>query len=161
MTVFIAPPFDADIQDRLLALNNAHAVELSYKSPEGFADLFARASHVRAAPDGLALIVGFDEACSYDNPNFSWLKKRFPRFYYIDRVVVSEAARGRGLARRFYSELEERARAEGRERLVCEINSVPPNPQSDAFHKALGFAPVGEREAGEGKTVRYWAKELG
>lgn len=161
MTGFIAPPFAAEIQERLLALNNAHAVELSYKTPEGFADLLARASHVRAEADGLALIVAFDEACSYDNANFFWLKERFPRFYYIDRVVVSEAARGRGLARRFYSELEERARAGGRERLVCEINSVPPNPQSDAFHQALGFEPVGEREAGEGKVVRYWARELG
>lgn len=160
MTGFIAPPFAAEIQDKLLALNNAHAVELSYKTPEGFADLFARASHVRAEKDGLALIVGFDEQCSYDNPNFFWLKKRFARFYYIDRVVVSEAARGRGLARRFYSELEDRARDEGRERLVCEINSVPPNPQSDAFHQALGFSPVGEQELGAGKTVRYWAREL-
>ncbi len=160
MTAFIAPPFAPEVQETLLALNNAHAVELSYKTPEGFADLFARASHVRAEPQGLALIVAFDEACSYDNANFFWLKLRFPRFYYIDRVVVSEAARGRGLARRFYAELEDRARAEGRERLVCEINSVPPNPQSDAFHQALGFAPVGERDAGEGKVVRYWAREL-
>ncbi|KAI9010259.1 putative Acetyltransferase, GNAT family [Hyaloraphidium curvatum] len=160
MAAFIEPPFAPETQDRLLELNNAHAVELSYKTPEGFADLFSRASHVRAEADGLALIVAFDETCDYDNPNFSWLRKRFPRFYYIDRVVVGEAARGRGLARRMYAELEQRTRAEGRERLVCEINAVPPNPQSDAFHQALGFFPVGEQKLGGGKIVRYWAKEL-
>ena len=110
---------------------------------------------------GLALIVAFDESCIYDNPNFAWLKARFERFYYIDRVVVAGAARGRGLARAIYAELEDRARREGRERLVCEINSVPPNPQSDAFHEALGFQPVGSQElAGTGKTVRYWAREF-
>ena len=160
--MFIAPPFDTKVFETLLALNNDHAEELSYKTREGFLDLMAAASHVRAEPAGLALLVAFHEGCSYDSPNFAWLKARFPRFNYIDRVVVSEAARGRGLARRLYAELEEVTRHEGRERLVCEINSVPPNPDSDAFHTALGFAPVGEQHLGDrGKTVRYWAKDLG
>ena len=51
--------------------------------------------------------------------------------------------------------------AEGRERLVCEINSEPPNPQSDAFHRKLGFhAGRSQVLEGKGKTVRYWAREL-
>ena len=146
---------------RLLSLNNLHAEELSYQTPQAFGDLLKAASHVRATADGLALIVAFDEGCTYNNPNFFWLKARYRRFNYIDRVVVSEKARGRGLARKLYSALEEQTRADGRERLVCEINSVPPNPASDAFHVALGFHPVGEQVLAErGKTVRYWAKEL-
>jgi hypothetical protein len=158
---FISPPYTEDILGRLLALNNAHAEELSYKTPDDFAALIAAASHVRAEPQGLALLVAFDDACTYDNPNFFWLKQRFQRFYYIDRVVVSAAARGRGLARAFYAELEARARREGRERLACEINSVPANPQSDAFHEALGFKPIGNRtEQGKAKTVRYWTREF-
>ena len=132
------------------------------KTWEGFRDLIAAASHVRAEPAGLALIVAFHEGCTYDNPNFAWLKMRFPRFSYIDRVVVSEKARGRGLARKLYAALEDQTRAEARERLVCEINAVPPNPESDAFHVALGFHPVGEQALSDRrKTVRYWAKELG
>ena len=158
---FMSPPYTEDILDRLLALNNAHAEELSYKTPEGFAALIAAVSHVRAEPHGLALLVAFDDACTYDNANFAWLKQRFARFYYIDRVVVSEQARGRGLARAFYAGLEERARLEGCQRLVCEINSVPPNPQSDAFHQKLGFEPVGEQFLESyGRTVRYWSREL-
>ncbi|WP_373503267.1 GNAT family N-acetyltransferase [Aestuariivirga sp.] len=161
MTALVDPPFDPPLMAELLALNNAHAEELSYKTPEAFDQLIRAASHVRAEPYGLALIVAFDENCVYDNPNFAWLKARFARFYYIDRVVVAGAARGRGLARAIYAELEDRARYEGRERLVCEINSVPPNPQSDAFHEALGFKSVGSQElAGTGKTVRYWAREF-
>ena len=158
----VAPPFGEPLFARLLALNNAHAEELSYKTPEGFRALIAAASHVRAEANGLALIVAFDEACTYDNPNFAWLKARYRRFYYIDRVVVSAEARGRSLARRFYDDLATRTRAEGRERLVCEINSVPPNPVSDSFHTKLGFAPVGEQALEDrGKVVRYWARELG
>jgi len=76
-------------------------------------------------------------------------------------VVVDAAARGRGLARQLYADLERRAREEGRERLVCEINANPANPKSDSFHRALGFVPVGEQSlADRGKTVRYWAKDF-
>lgn len=159
---FITPPFSEELFAKLLSLNNAHATELSFKTEEGFRRLLAAASFVRAEPDGLALLVGFNETCDYDSPNFLWLQQHYPRFNYVDRVVVSEAARGRGLARRLYDAFESVTRAEDRERLVCEINSVPPNPASDSFHEALGFVVVGEqRFQDSGKTVRYWAKELG
>ena len=116
---------------------------------------------MRAEPSGQALIVAFDERCNYDSPNFLWLKSRYAAFYYVDRVVVNGAARGQGLARKLYAGLEERTRSEGRERLVCEINAEPANPASDAFHRVLGFSPVGEQTLeGRGKTVRYWAKQL-
>jgi len=161
MSGLLAPPFDGGLFKSLLALNNAHAEELSYKTAGDLLALFHAASHVRAEAAGLALFVAFDDGCSYDNPNFAWFRSRYSRFYYIDRVVVDAAARGRGLARLLYDDLERRARREGRERLVCEINASPPNPQSDSFHCALGFVPVGEqRLADRGKTVRYWAKNV-
>jgi predicted GNAT superfamily acetyltransferase len=158
---FIAPPFESRLFAALLALNNAHAEELSYQTPEAFRDLLSRASYVRAEPHGLALLVAFNECCGYDNPNFNWLRARFPRFNYIDRVVVHDKARSLGHARALYAALEEDTRTEGRERLVCEINLRPPNPGSDAFHKKLGFEPVGNQllEA-SGKTVCYWVKKL-
>ena len=162
MTLWATPPFGEGLFQALLELNNAHAEELSFKTPEGFRELMRAASHVRAESKGLALLVALNETCNYDNPNFAWLMTRFPRFNYIDRVVVSGKARGLGLARELYAGLEERTLAEGRERLVCEINSVPPNPASDAFHARLGFQPVGEQHLEDRrKTVRYWAKELG
>ena len=157
----LPPPYTDDLFGRLLALNNAHAADLSWKSPEDFALLLDTASHVRAETQGLALIVAMHEGCTYENPNFAWHARRFPHFYYIDRVVVSGAARGRGLARQLYADLEAVARAEGRQRLVCEINAEPPNPQSDAFHQKLGFEPVGEQFLESyGRTVRYWSREL-
>lgn len=158
---FLGPPFTEDVLAAALELNNAHAEELSFHTRESFAKLLADAAFVRMAPQGLALIVAFHEGCTYVNPNFSWFTARFQSFYYIDRVVVSAAARGRGLARQLYEALEAEARAGGHERLVCEINAAPPNPQSDAFHQRLGFVPVGEQHlADRGKTVRYWSKDL-
>ncbi|NJM28958.1 MAG: GNAT family N-acetyltransferase [Rhizobiales bacterium] len=160
-TEFVAPPFGRGLLEKLRALNNAHALELSYAAEPEFLALIAAASTVRAEASGLALLIAFDETCTYASPNFAWLKSKFPRFIYIDRIVVDEQARGMGLARKLYAELEIRAREQSRERLVCEINSVPPNPSSDAFHRALGFLPVGKQVLkGKGKTVRYWAKEF-
>jgi predicted GNAT superfamily acetyltransferase len=161
LSEIVPPPFSEKLFGVLLDLNNAHAEELSFKTADGLRELFASASHVHAEENGLALLVAFSETCRYDNPNFAWLVARFPRFNYIDRVVVSEKARGLGLARELYAGLERQTLAEGRERLVCEINAIPPNPASDAFHKKLGFQPVGEQHLEDrGKTVRYWAKEL-
>jgi len=76
-------------------------------------------------------------------------------------VVVAPAARGLGLARLLYENLFARAKADSHTRIVCEVNAVPPNPASDAFHAKLGFAEVGKAIiAGGTKTVRYFAHDL-
>ncbi|MHB1205217.1 MAG: GNAT family N-acetyltransferase [Rhodospirillaceae bacterium] len=109
--------------------------------------------------DAEALLLAFDQDAGYDNPNFRWFKSRFPRFVYIDRVVVAQAMRGRGLARTLYQALFARAAAAGQARVVCEINQQPPNPGSDAFHASLAFEPVGGAVL-PGKTVRYFSRTL-
>jgi predicted GNAT superfamily acetyltransferase len=158
---FVTPPFSGPLLDKLIALNNAHAEELSFMSAEAFHGLLAIAHVVMAEESGLALLIAFRDDSTYDNPNFHWLKLRYQSLIYIDRIVVSEEARGQGLARRLYEALERRAVEEGRRRLVCEINLEPPSLPSEKFHETLGFRPVGsQRLADAKKTVRYWSKEL-
>ena len=155
MTPALRTPTAADAA-ALLALNNAHAVELSELTAAGLARLFAAAFRVRMAEEGAALLVAFDQDAEYDSPNFLWFRGRYPRFVYVDRVVVAAMARGRGLARALYADLFAAARAVGHAYIVCEVNSDPPNPASDAFHAALGFVEVGRaRLPDRGKAVRY------
>ena len=52
-----------------------------------------------------ALLLTFDQAADYDSPNFLWFRERYPAFVYVDRVVVADSARGRGLARALYDDL--------------------------------------------------------
>ena len=128
-------PVEVDL-DWLLALNNEHAEELSLLAPARLAHLLSTAFHARVvAPD--ALLVAFDQDADYDSPNFLWFRERRARFVYVDRVVVSPAARGRGLARALYSGLFDSALTAGHALICCEVNSAPPNPASDAFHAAL------------------------
>lgn len=89
----------------LLSLNNAHALELSWLEPDRFAKLVSEAFVARRAGADDALLLAFDQDADYDSVNFLWFRERFDRFVYVDRVVVADAARGRGLARRLYDDL--------------------------------------------------------
>ena len=145
----------------LLALNNAHAQELSWLEADRLTSLIARAFLASRIGSLEAFLLAFDQDADYDSPNFLWFKSRYDRFVYVDRIVVAPEARGRGHARTLYDDLFARAARAGHDRVVCEINSEPPNPASDAFHAALGFAEVGSAVIhGGAKTVRYLARVL-
>ncbi len=150
---------DSDI-DWIHALNKVHEVELSPLTRDGVVSMVGRATYSRTI-DGGAFLLGFDQNGDYDSPNFIWHRDRFARFLYVDRIAVAATHRRRGLAAKLYDDIFAFAAKRGDERVVCEVNSDPPNPASDAFHEALGFKVVGEAYLDDrGKTVRYLAKEL-
>jgi uncharacterized protein len=143
-----------------LALNNAHAVELSWLAPERFSALIQRAFLARRI-GGEAFLLAFEQDADYDSPNFLWFRARHARFVYVDRIVVAPHARGRGHAHRLYDDLFARARQAGHDQIVCEVNIHPPNLASDAFHAALGFREIGQAAIDDGrKTVRYLRRAL-
>jgi len=145
----------------LLALNNAHARELSWLEPARLQHLIEQAFLARRIGDLDAFLLAFDQDADYDSPNFRWFCARYPRFVYVDRIVVAASARGQGCARRLYRDLFEHATGAGHERVVCEVNSRPPNPASDAFHATLGFVEVGSASIhDDSKTVRYLSHTL-
>jgi len=149
--------------EALLALNNAHALELSWLEPERLRHLVREAFLAKRIGDAeaflMAFLLAFDQDADYDSPNFLWFRSRYPRFVYVDRIVVAPSARGRGHARRLYLDLFEQARAAGHDRIVCEVNADPPNPASDAFHADLGFIEVGTAAIhGGSKTVSYLSR---
>jgi uncharacterized protein len=154
-------PSDVSPGTDLLALNNAHAQELSWLEPERFIHLLRNAFLARSIGHADAFLLAFDQDADYDSPNFLWFRRLYSRFVYVDRVVVAPAARGRGHGRRLYCDLFQHASAAGHKRVVCEVNADPPNPASDAFHAALGFQQVGQSAARHGsKTVRYFERKF-
>jgi predicted GNAT superfamily acetyltransferase len=137
----------------VLALNNAHAAEVNALTADALAELFARATHARVVDGGLGFLLAFSEQTPALGPNHAWFLARYPAFLYIDRIVIAPAARGLGHARLLYDDLA--AIAAGRP-LCCEVNVVPPNPASLAFHARLGFVACGEAvDPRNGKRVRY------
>ena len=150
----------------LLALNNAHSIELSPLTLSEL-DQIIRASFFSASIDDYdALLISFDQSYPHEHENLRWLRGFFGKksdqdFVYVDRVVVSHAARGKGYARALYTELSARAKSAGHTRIVCEVNFIPPNPISDAFHAGLGFHEIGRAALlNSSKTVRYLLRPL-
>jgi predicted GNAT superfamily acetyltransferase len=154
---------DADpaLTAAVLALNAAHAAQTSPLDAAALARLIIQSALAIAAPRGEAFLIALDQRADYASPNFHWFRARHPRFLYVDRVVVADRARGRGLARALYAEAFACARALGAPILCCEVNFAPPNPASDAFHAALGFAEAGRATLPTGdKTVRYLTRDV-
>jgi uncharacterized protein len=156
---------DGDLET-LLRLNNAHAVETSALSMTALKALLDAAFRVRVveANDGGdidAFCIALDQTAAYDNANFRWFATRHERFVYVDRIIVAEHARGRGLAQALYADLLQAARASANAEgaahalVCCEVNVDPPNPASDRFHATFGFREAGQALLANGKTVRY------
>jgi len=103
-------------------------------------------------------VITFAAGTSYDSENYRWFSDRFgDRFYYLDRIVLSDRFRRRGLGTFVYDEIE--AVATTYDRLTLEVNVVPRNDVSLAFHARRGFTEVG-RLGGENKQVSLMEKRL-
>ncbi|MEM7237663.1 MAG: GNAT family N-acetyltransferase [Pseudomonadota bacterium] len=145
----------------VLEINREFETELSPLSAAKLVTLKTRTFLAAVADPEAGFMITFDQDAAYDSPNFLWFRDRFDRFVYVDRIAISSRHRRKGHAEALYRALFDAARANGHDRIVCEVNSDPPNPGSDRFHAALGFEPVGEADLGDrGKTVRYFACDL-
>ena len=52
-----------------------------------------------------AFLLAFREGADYDSPNFRWFAARYDAFLYIDRIVVGQAHRGKGVGIGLYEDL--------------------------------------------------------
>lgn len=147
---------------QVAALNEANAAATSPLDQAELEALIEAACYARGAGSPLlAFLVAMDQDAPYQSVNFQWFKARYDRFVYIDRIVTAEQARGRGLGKALYADLFAFASENGHERVCCEVNLMPPNVASDAFHKTFGFDEIGRADIHSGaKTVRYLEKIL-
>ena len=128
------------------------------------AALHAEAALHRVAVVGdqiAAFLLALREGAKYESENYRWFAARYPRFLYVDRVVVSAAHRGERIGVQLYESLFELARATNLRTIVCEYDVDPPNPTSQRFHERFGFREVGtQRVAGGKKRVSLRLLEL-
>jgi predicted GNAT superfamily acetyltransferase len=141
----VRPMTDDDVE-RVLALNAAHVELLSPMDRSRLEALRRWASRCDViTADGVVagFVIVMGPGTTYDSPNYRWFTERYgDRFDYLDRVVVDDAFRRRGLASAVYDVVE--AAAAKRGRLALEVNLDPPNEASLAFHRARGYSEVGQ-----------------
>jgi uncharacterized protein len=134
---------DAAELNRLLSLGNDHRVAVG--------------------DDGAVLgyLLAFDDACSYDGEEFQYFRAQLPRpFLYVDQLAVDPECKGRGIGRKFYEALIALAKARHIERLCCEVNLQPPNPDSFRFHRRLGFNAIGNGDTLDGRRVAFLVRSV-
>jgi predicted GNAT superfamily acetyltransferase len=139
----------------ILGLNESGLPHVNRISEDDLAQ-FAAQSHyftiVREAGQLVAFLLAFSERAVYQSPNFLWFRDRYPRFVYIDRIVVAPSERRSGIGRQLYADLERVADTHALD-LTCEVNLDPPNPGSIAFHERSGFVEVGRQHTDGGKKL--------
>lgn len=148
----------------MLEMNNRAVPAVNPHDPESMDELLALADRTWVVDDhGVlgGLLVSFAPGAAYQSKNYRWLSERYDNFGYVDRIVVAESHRRLGLAGRLYDALADHAATAGRDRLLCEVNVEPPNPQSIAFHEANGWRALEDRHHGPGAVVRYFERLLG
>ena len=136
----------------LLALNNANVGALTRVSHAELQHLLDQAFVHARRRDADAFLVAFDETADYASPNFLWFREalrplRLRRSRRPSRPPRANGGSGRAL---YEAVIAPAPWPPAATRVVSEVNAEPPNPASDAFHAAMGFAVVGAAKLGPG-----------
>jgi predicted GNAT superfamily acetyltransferase len=147
--------------DRVLALNEASVEHLAPLDAAGFERLLGWSAYARVVEhDGLVVAFTFvlEPGQPYASENYGWFSARYDDFWYLDRIVVDASMRRQGVASVVYGDVEAEAAARGWP-VLLEVNLVPPNDGSLAFHAQRGYVEVGRLTSGGAtKTVSLQAK---
>jgi predicted GNAT superfamily acetyltransferase len=151
---------DADVEE-VLALNDRNVTMLAPLDEDRLRRIQKWADRCDVIEDDGAFggfVITFGPGTPYDSENYAWFTERHGgRFYYLDRIVLHEEHRRRGLGGFVYDQVERRARPYGR--LALEVNLEPRNDASLAFHAGRGFVEVG-RLGDDSHLVALMEKQL-
>ncbi|HSE54194.1 MAG TPA: GNAT family N-acetyltransferase [Nocardioidaceae bacterium] len=146
---------------QVLALNEANVEALAPMDEDRLLELdkIADRFDVIDVDGGFGgFVITFAPGSAYDSENYRWFAERHDRdFYYLDRIVLAGSHRRQGLGSFVYDEIEQVARPYGR--LALEVNLVPRNLVSLAFHDRRGYVEVG-RLGDESHLVSLMEKRL-
>lgn len=154
------PYSDTDLKE-ILAINQANIPEVgNIDSINRLNSLIDWSSHLIVVRD--AEIAGFiilmRENQSYDSLNYKFFNSQGYPFLYVDRIAIKEGHRRKGLGQMIYSRTIEIAK-ELNLPTCCEVNTLPKNEPSLAFHDSFGFEDIGAKDY-EDHSVVYLRKSF-
>jgi uncharacterized protein len=139
----------------LQPLNDAAAPAVPVTPARELASLIALSSLALGVErDGqlVGFVLAIAPGAAYESENYRFFESREVDHLYVDRIVIAESERGRGLGAILYDAVFDTAREQGRTEVTCEVNLDPPNPGSMAFHRRRGFRELGSQPT-KGGTV--------
>jgi uncharacterized protein len=148
--------------DAILAINNSAGDSILPIDRARMARFLETARYFRVAEiNGLVagFLVALTPEADYDSPNFSWFKKNYADFVYIDRVVMTPDHRRSGIGRLFYADILSFAEVR-HPILVTEVFIQPRDDVSLLFFKTQGFTEAGQQTLSNGRRVSLMSKTL-
>ncbi|MFN1835885.1 GNAT family N-acetyltransferase [Balneola sp. MJW-20] len=84
----------------------------------------------------------------YESLNYRFFAGNYTDFLYVDRIVVKPSEQRNGIGKALYNEI---IHLNPGKKITCEVNVVPYNAASLAFHKAMGFKEIAQQVTENGK----------
>ena len=103
-------PVNPSDESAIIALNDEAVAVTSPMDSARHHHLLELSAHSIIAEEHdqmLGFLIGMTDDAPYQNGNCQWFSKRLKNFFYIDRVVISPQAQGKGLGQAFYAQLLE------------------------------------------------------
>ncbi len=97
-------------------------------------------------------IILMRENQNYDSLNYHFFNSQNNPFLYVDRIAIKEGHRRQGLGKMIYEKTIEIAN-DLNIPTCCEVNTIPRNDPSLAFHDSFGFVEVGTKDYDDHSVV--------
>ena len=149
-------PVETDALNAMWLINQANIPEVGdIPTIEEFKALTSMSSHVIVVKKGeetAGFIILMREKEKYRSLNYKFFTSNYDEFLYVDRVAVKNGFRRQGLGKMIYDEVFKLA-AEINTDVCCEVNTLPRNDASLAFHAEFGFQEVGVKDYDDHSVV--------
>jgi len=139
--------------DFLLSLNQKTLPEVSSTDLVGMSYFLKNSSYFKIIlhnNNPVGFCIGLMPGKDYSSENYIWINKKCNSFIYVDRIVIDEKYRNRGIGSFFYTHLAKTYYGQV-ESITCEVNILPYNKPSINFHKKYGFKEIGQKDTENGK----------
>ena len=97
-------------------------------------------------------IILMRENQNYDSLNYDFFNSQNDPFLYVDRIAIKEGHRRQGLGKMIYEKTIDIANDLNLP-TCCEVNTIPRNGPSLAFHDSFGFKEVGAKDYDDHSVV--------
>jgi len=122
---------------------------------EEFKTLTTMSSHlivINQDEETVGFIILMREKEEYQSLNYKFFTAKYDEFLYVDRVAIKDGFRRQGLGKMIYDEVFKLA-AKIKTDVCCEVNTLPRNDASLAFHAEFGFQEVGVKDYDDHSVV--------
>tara|TARA_B100000927_G_scaffold76049_1_gene60563 strand:- start:1132 stop:1623 length:492 start_codon:yes stop_codon:yes gene_type:complete len=148
-------PFSDSDLDQIWSINQENIPEVgNVANLERLNQLIDWSSHVLVVREQeiAGFIILMRENQNYDSLNYDFFNSQNYPFLYVDRIAIKEGHRRQGLGKMIYEKTIDIANDLNLP-TCCEVNTIPRNGPSLAFHDNFGFKEVGTKDYDDHSVV--------